>query len=757
MLPVGLLEVSLRVAGYGFDTSFLLEKMVNGQRVFVDNPRFALRFFPSRLARTSAPLLISADKPVDTLRVVVLGESAAYGDPAPAYGLPRVLEVLLQEHFPTRRFEVINAAMTAINSHAIREIAHDVRRLNPDFVIVYAGNNEVVGPFGPGTILGGAGRPLWLIRAGLWLRTFRTGQCLDAWASSLSSGGAGKKSDAEWGGMELFLSQKIDENDPRLASVRPIFEKNLAAIADLFPAGVNGPRVCLVTPVVNLKDCGPLGETNAATSASVAFLMGRTQWTNREPIRALASFQAARAADPLRFRADVELADIVRSVGRAASVPVVDAEAEFARASPDGIAGAEYFWEHVHFNEAGNYLLARFVADSIASRLPTDVTANARPNWLNAVEVAQALALTDWNRLQIAESMRARLARPPFSTQINSVERGAALTNQLARLKPARAITAFEIHAAIYRTALARRTNDWQLHQQFAELLSGFGDADGAMTEWREVLTRIPHHLIAHYQLGRLLAVKVGTAVEAEVQLRAAVELREDFVEAWEQLGEALSQQRRFLAADVAFARAIELRPSFTDARANRALAQQLAGQTNAALQNLRAAVADDPNHPLALGRLASLLAVTGEPTEAAEIWERIVRNRPTGVAHIQAARAWEAATNLSRAGPHWVAAVAANPAQPEARMGLALALAKTGHSEQAIGELRELIQRTPDASSAHLNLGIILLSQKKTAEALTEFERTQELEPNSPKVRDYVQSVRGLLQQELRRTEGGK
>ena len=310
---------------------------------------------------------------------------------------------------------------------------------------------------------------------------------------------------------------------------------------------------------------------------------------------------------------------------------------------------------------------------------------------------------------------------------------------------------------ALAEAAMARRTNDWMLHQQFAELLNGFGDQEGAVGEWREVLGRVPDHLIAHFQLGRSLSLKAATAVEAEAELRAALALREDFVEAWEQLGEALSQQQKFAAADEAFGRAIELRPTFTEARANRALALQFAGRTNDAVATLRAAVAGDPNHLLSLGRLASLLTAVGESAEAAEMWERIVGNRPTFAAHIQAARAWEAVTNLSRAGPHWVAAVQANPAQPEARMGLALALAKTGHSDQACDELRELIKRTPTASSAHLNLGIILLSQKKTAEALTQFERAQELEPTSTKVRDYVQAVRALLNQELQLPSVGK
>ena len=54
-----------------------------------------------------------------------------FGDPPatlydePAFGCGRVLEALLQARDPGQRFEVVNVAVTAINSHVIRSIARD--------------------------------------------------------------------------------------------------------------------------------------------------------------------------------------------------------------------------------------------------------------------------------------------------------------------------------------------------------------------------------------------------------------------------------------------------------------------------------------------------------------------------------------------------------------------------------------------------------------------------------------------------------
>ena len=71
-----------------------------------------------------------------------------------------MLESLLSLRHPGTRFEVVNAAMTAINSHVILPIARDCARADGDIWVLYMGNNEVVGPFGAGTVFGPATPPL---------------------------------------------------------------------------------------------------------------------------------------------------------------------------------------------------------------------------------------------------------------------------------------------------------------------------------------------------------------------------------------------------------------------------------------------------------------------------------------------------------------------------------------------------------------------------------------------------------------------
>lgn len=52
---------------------------------------------------------------------------------------------MLRDQYPGVDFDVINAAITAINSHVVLPIARGCSRLESDLFVIYLGNNEVFG------------------------------------------------------------------------------------------------------------------------------------------------------------------------------------------------------------------------------------------------------------------------------------------------------------------------------------------------------------------------------------------------------------------------------------------------------------------------------------------------------------------------------------------------------------------------------------------------------------------------------------
>ncbi len=257
MVFLGLSELVLRLAGFGYPTGFLLASQRDGQKVLVQNNQFGWRFFGPAMARMPVPICIPQPKGSNTVRIFVFGESAALGDPEPRFGMPRMLQAMLELRYPGTHFEVVNTAMTAINSSVILPIARDCAAADGDIWVIYMGNNEVVGPFGAGTVFGQQSPPLPVIRANLALKTTRIGQLLDTVRLEIHKPPLDK---SEWGGMEMFLNQQIRRDDPRMDAVYDHFSRNLA---DIIKSGRNsGAGIVVSTVAVNLRDCAPFASAH---------------------------------------------------------------------------------------------------------------------------------------------------------------------------------------------------------------------------------------------------------------------------------------------------------------------------------------------------------------------------------------------------------------------------------------------------------------------------------------------------------------
>ena len=163
--------------------------------------------------------------------------------------MSRVLERLLESRHPDVEFEVINAAVTAINSHVVYQLAQDCVDLDADLWLVYMGNNEVNGPFGSGSVFGSRRPGLGTIRTSLAYQKTKLGQ----WMAGLG-GGREEGVPKSWGGMKMFLKQQVSSTDPDLARVYGNFQSN---VADLIQLAKDTKVPLLLSSVpVNLEDFG---------------------------------------------------------------------------------------------------------------------------------------------------------------------------------------------------------------------------------------------------------------------------------------------------------------------------------------------------------------------------------------------------------------------------------------------------------------------------------------------------------------------
>lgn len=719
LMPVLLLllaELALRLAGSGYSTAFFKPLRRGGDLLFVENDKFGWRFFPPAVARSPAPVVLPARKAPGTYRIFVFGESAALGDPRPAYGFSRYLEALLRERFPEARFEVLNVAMTAISSHAVREIARACAGREGDLWLVYMGNNEYYGPFGAGTIFGAQAPPVTLVRAQLALLSTRLGQGLAALAARLQGPDI---TPTNWTGLQMFLGRELAPDDPRRAAVQRNFQSNLEAILKTGTAA--GARVILSSVAVDLRECGPFASRHGATLApadradwarlyqtAVAIqAAGQTQAalpllrtaTAESPEHAEAQFRLAecelavtnvaavaprfaraRDLDALPFRADSRLNEIARAVARRFAdrgVRWLDAAAALAREAPDGVPGGESFFEHVHLNFNGNYRLARLFAEQIVPLLPPALTNRAAPAWAAQAVCERRLGLTDWNRYAVLEGMLARLLEPPFTNQLHAPERLGRLWTELqatrARMDPGAQLEA----RALYEDALRRAPDDHRLHENFAEFLEATGEPAAAAAEWTRVRDLIPHHFSGWYHTGRLFG-RLRKPLEARAALQEALALRPDLAEAMLELA----------MLDVA------------------------EGRLEAALQRCDAVVKLRPGEARGHIRRADVLA-------------RLHR-RDEALASLRAA-------------------VRVQPGSWEARYLLGVELAVDEKLKEAEAEFAEVVRLRPDHLLGRLNLGIALARQRRFSEAEVQLNEVLKLDPLNAKAQQALENLRAF------------
>ena len=494
LIPVAVLvivEFSLRIAGVGFDTSLLVPCTVKGTPASCYNLFFATPYFPAGMVQTPRLYSIPKTKPPGTYRIFVLGESAAMGDPDSAYGFSRYLEVMLRERFPSMKFEVVNTGSVAINSHVVLRIAEGLADQKPDLFIIYSGNNEVVGPYGPGTMLTSVGMSMPVVRASIFFRSTRIGQMV-------TKLGTKKR---EWHGMEMFLDQQVPANSPLLPQAYSNYDSNLRQTIRVAQAA--GAQVIVSTVATNLKDCAPFASqhrkvlNSAERRAWFTFVVEGDSELASQPGQAMTRYQQAAAIDDgyaelefrmaraalglgdykvakqhfirardldtLRFRADSKINEINRSVAASSGAALVDAEKILADAAPDGIIGTEQIYEHVHMTPEGNYRLARAIFAEIAPKL---AKGSQLTEPVSEADCDRLLALTGFDRWRLANEMFGRLQKAPFTNQMNHTEQllHFAWASEPPREDPNETV-------AQYQWAIARDPEDAMLHLRFGGFL----------------------------------------------------------------------------------------------------------------------------------------------------------------------------------------------------------------------------------------------------------------------------------------------
>lgn len=513
-------EIGLSILDYGEDFHFLKKDTSVNPVVYRQNRKFIQPYFSKLLKKSAMPMAVPVIKSENAYRVFVLGGSAGAGYPEPPFGFSRIFEVMLKKQFPSANIEVYNTSIVAINSHVLLKMIKDLSPYQADLFVVYIGNNEVVGPYGPGTVFNAFSSNLFFIRAGIFVNNTRTGQLLRNTISRFI-----KKPEnllTEWKGMEMFAASRIRHNDPRLQKTYQYYERNLK---DIVNVGIkSGADVALCSVGSNLKDLAPFASLHSENLSSqekwnqllaegklfednkqyafaleryqqaldldgefahLHFRLGRMYFKLNEFEKAEKHFIKARDLDVLRFRSVSMINQKVKNVAeyfkgdsRFAYVDVVES---FKRNSPNGIVGDEVLYEHVHLNFYGNYLIAQNILKTMQPKFPQWFLDKKMNNEILTLQEAKLqLGYTGYVEYETTLKLLKLIQREPFSTIENYNEIILGLNKKKEEFKKFNEPEGLFEAEKIYYQALKMHPDDKWLHFYLARVLIGQGKLEKA-------------------------------------------------------------------------------------------------------------------------------------------------------------------------------------------------------------------------------------------------------------------------------------
>ena len=362
---LGIVEVGLRIFHYGEVIPLFVSIPDESSKYYGINLNIAKRYF-TKLSDIPTPRkdLFLKEKPNNGYRIFVLGESTAAGFP---YGnnitFPRILNRRLSDAFPNKYIEVVNTALTAINTYTQLDWMDEILEQKPDAILIYTGHNEYYGALGVGS-MESVGKYRWIVKASLALQKMRLFQLLRNTLAGLGlhlSGNISNESESDPSStlMERIVKKKIIPfgGDDYSAGVYQ-FRENLAEI--IRRAQGAGVKVLVSELVSNIHDIEPFEsvEDGMHPSAKKVYADAREYEKQGKFDEARNAYSEAKDLDALRFRAPEEFNTIIHSIAEEYHIPVVPMKAYFESRSRHSMIGAELMHEHVHPNLDGYFIMA---------------------------------------------------------------------------------------------------------------------------------------------------------------------------------------------------------------------------------------------------------------------------------------------------------------------------------------------------------------------------------------------------------------
>jgi len=212
----------------------------------------------------------------------------------------------------------------------------------------------------------------------------------------------------------------------------------------------------------------------------------------------------------------------------------------------------------------------------------------------------------------------------------------------------------------------------------------------------------------------------------------AIAEIREQFLDPYSFLRAGMANEHTgdHKGAERAYRRGLEIAPD--DAELRNALGWTLFqdGRSAEAVAEYKRALAVDPNHAKSHNNLALALVELGQLEEAAGHFEKSLEIEPRAEIYSDLGFTMARLGKSEEARANYQKALALDPNCASAHFNLAVAFVQAGKFGEAESHYRQALAGKPTAET-HNGLGYVLAQQGRADEALAEFRKAIEVNPN--------------------------
>jgi len=247
----------------------------------------------------------------------------------------------------------------------------------------------------------------------------------------------------------------------------------------------------------------------------------------------------------------------------------------------------------------------------------------------------------------------------------------------------------------------------------------GKNDIAGAVDALQGAVKNDSNNAVAHYWLGRAFGVQHNEA-QSESELRAAISLRPDLIDAQRALADLEFQRRDFDALLQRAEQIIHFAPNAPDGYLDRAVVEMNRQKFSAAEEDMRKAADVAPGSPVPYVQMGNLHQVQKQYPEAIKSYQQALDKDPASIEGLQ---------------------------------GMMNTYIAQNHLDQAIAAARTQISKSPNTSELYDLLGTALSEQKDFGGADAAFRKAIELDKNNSDALlklAQVQAAEGSVSQAL-------